>query len=128
VQVTLPVQLLLFRTAGIVIPVYIILVSVTALLHWCNQRRIFRIQVHFRSSSSFFKRIGQQSWRLHWLKKRIPIPASFTNNHNVNFLDNAGCARDDGFRTSWSRGPAAYHQHSVGSCTDARWFLVRQPL
>ncbi|NP_001148808.1 protein binding protein isoform X1 [Zea mays] len=39
------ITLLLFRTAGIVIPVYIILVSVTALLHWCNQRRIFRIQV-----------------------------------------------------------------------------------
>jgi len=50
-------------------------------------------------------------------RRRIPIPASFRNNHNANFHENAGCARDAGFRTSWSMGFAAYHKHLVGSCT-----------
>ncbi|CAO2198052.1 unnamed protein product, partial [Urochloa humidicola] len=31
---------LMFRTAGIVIPVYVILIAVTALLHRCNQRQV----------------------------------------------------------------------------------------
>lgn len=34
------ITLLMFRTAGIVIPVYIILISITALLHRCNQRQV----------------------------------------------------------------------------------------
>ncbi|KAG2590858.1 uncharacterized protein LOC120675391 [Panicum virgatum] len=33
------ITLLMFRTAGIVIPVYIILISVSTLLHRCNQRQ-----------------------------------------------------------------------------------------
>jgi len=101
VQITLPVQLLMFRTAGIVIPVYIILISVSTLLHRCNQRQVCGIQAHFSLHSN----------------------SRFIN--NVEFHENAGCARDAGFRTSWSRGFAAsaastataYHQHPVGSCT-----------
>jgi hypothetical protein len=97
----LVVQLLMFRTAGIVIPVYISLISVTTLLHRCNQQQVCGIQAHFNLHSD----------------------SSFTN--NVKFHENAGCARDAGFRTSWSRGFAAnatstataYHQHPVGSCT-----------
>ncbi|KAL6614719.1 hypothetical protein ACP70R_036989 [Stipagrostis hirtigluma subsp. patula] len=34
------ITLLMFRTAGIVIPVYIILITVTALLHRCNQQQV----------------------------------------------------------------------------------------
>ncbi|KAK3161606.1 hypothetical protein QOZ80_1BG0079230 [Eleusine coracana subsp. coracana] len=39
------ITLLMFRTAGIVIPVYVILVTVTALLHRCNQQQLYRIQL-----------------------------------------------------------------------------------
>jgi hypothetical protein len=47
VQIALLKQLVMFRTVRIVIPVYIILITATALLCRCNQQHLYRIQVYF---------------------------------------------------------------------------------
>ncbi|XP_021313370.1 uncharacterized protein LOC8063077 isoform X2 [Sorghum bicolor] len=52
------ITLLMFRTAGIVIPIYIILISITALLHSCNQRQIFRIQAVHEMPASELRGAG----------------------------------------------------------------------
>ena len=93
---------------------------------WCSER----LELSYLSTSSWYQLahcfIGAISGRSVEFR-RILICIQILDWLTMwNFMRNAGCARDAGFRTSWSRGFAAsaastatayHHQHPVGSCT-----------